>query len=358
MIQRVGLHILFWSAILYWRTNGDFLTKFPFELFLKRNLLRLPAIMLATYSVIYLLLPKYIVEKKDYLSFGFFLSLIIFIATQADQLLMDSDFMKWFLNLESYWEAKYMTQLHPFRESFLLLSIIGIASLIRFYKLFLEKEQKENELIQEKLETQYTFLKAQVNPHFLYNALNNIYSMAIQREQADIASGIENLSDIMKYLTYESNAKQVPLEKEVKLLQNYIDIEQLRLDDTDDTTISFNLESSLENHQIVPVILLPLVENAFKHGVKPDQKCLVSIKLNVVNKQLNFSIKNTFFDFENREIKEKGIGLENVRKRLELRYPKLHSLETFQQEGYFFTQLTIKLEEHSQPSPDFQNLMS
>ncbi len=345
MIQRISLHIVFWGAIWYWRSGGDYFTKLPWELFLKRNLIRLPAMMAATYTVIYYLLPKYILDKKEYLSFGSYLGLILLLATQLDQWLMTSDFMVTYLQLESEKDIKYMTQLHPFRESFLLLSIIGIASLIRFYKVFLEKEQKENELIQEKLETQYAFLKAQVNPHFLYNALNNIYSIAVQRKQTDIAAGIENLSGIMKYLTYESNAKKVPLEREVNLLQNYIDIEQLRLDDTDDTTISFNVESSLKNQQIVPVILLPLVENAFKHGVKPDQKCLVSIKLNVVNNQLNFSIKNTFFEYKNKEINEQGIGLENVRKRLELRYPNKYKLQTSGSEGYFFSQLTINLDD-------------
>ena len=132
--------------------------------------------------------------------------------------------MKYFLQLKTEKEVIYMTQLHPFRNSFLLLSIMGITSLIRFYKVFLAKEKKENQLIQEKLETQYAFLKAQVNPHFLYNALNNIYSMAVQKNQTEIASGLENLSGIMQYLTYESNSPFVSLKKEIDLLQNYIEL--------------------------------------------------------------------------------------------------------------------------------------
>ena len=211
-------------------------------------------------------------------------------------------------------QLKWLTQLHPYRNSFLLLAIIGIASFIRFFKIYTEQEKKKNQLIQENLETQYAFLKAQVNPHFLFNALNNIYSMAIQNNQQGIALGLENLSGIMHYLTYESNAKKVPLEKEIKLLKNYIDIEQLRFDDTDDTTISFNVEGELAAKKIPPVILLPLVENAFKHGVKPEQKCLVSIKLSVKEDVLNFNIKNTLFDFGVRTIKEQGIGLANVKK--------------------------------------------
>ena len=344
MVQRIGLHILFWLAILFWRVNGDYFSKAPYEKFWYHNLLRLPTMILATYAVIYYLLPKYIIREKRYIIFTILLGLTLFLATYLDQWLIKSDLMKMVLHPVSKEQYKWLTQLHPYRNSFLLLAIMGIASLIRFFKIYTEQEKKKNQLIQENLETQYAFLKTQVNPHFLFNALNNIYSMAVQKEQKDIALGLENLSGIMYYLTYESNAKKVALTKEIELLKNYIDIEQLRFDDTDDTTISFNVEGDLTNQKIAPVILLPLVENAFKHGVKPDQKCLVSIKLVIRNNLLNFNIKNTLFDFGDKEIKTPGIGLENVKRRLELQYPAQHSLKVEKVEGYFLTALKIHLE--------------
>ncbi len=251
--------------------------------------------------------------------------------------------MKTVLGPLSEKQYEWMTGLHPYRNSFLLFAIIGIASLVRFYKVFAEQEKRKNELIQENLETQYAFLKAQVNPHFLFNALNNIYSMAVQQEQREIAQGLENLSGIMHYLTYESDDKKVPLKKEIELLKNYIAIEELRFDDTDDTTISFSLEGDISNKLIAPVLLLPLVENAFKHGIKPDHTCLVSIQLKVEESFLICNIKNTVFDFENKEIKSHGIGLENVRKRLELQYPKQYSLSTKRQGQYYLAELEINL---------------
>lgn len=343
MIQRIGLHILFWTAILFWRANGDYLTKAPFEKFLYLNLMRLPTMMVATYTVIYFLLPKLIIQKKQYLKFTVYLIITLWTATHIEMTLIKSNLLKVLLQPLSVYQYKVLTQLHPYRNSFLLLAIIGIASQIRFFKLYLAQEKKEHQLIQEKLETQYTFLKAQVNPHFLFNALNNIYSMAVQKQQKEIALGIENLSGIMHYLTYESNAKQVSLTKEIDLIKNYMEIIQLKLEATDDTTISFNVAGVIGNKQIAPVILLPLVENAFKHGIKPDEKCLVSIKLEIVGETLHFTIKNTLFTYGTKELKEKGIGLENVKKRLELRYPANYTLSSKEVAEYYYTDLRIEL---------------
>ncbi|MEM6321594.1 MAG: histidine kinase [Bacteroidota bacterium] len=341
--QRIGLHVLFWVAILVWRAKGDYFSKAPFEKFFWQNLLRLPIMIAATYTTIYYLLPKFILKEKRYVPFALTLGGLLFIATQIDMWLLRSDLMKWIIQPYTPKEYMWLTQLHPFRNSFLLLAIIGIASLVRFYKVYIEQEKRKNELIQENLETQYAFLKAQVNPHFLFNALNNIYSMAVQAEQREIASGLENLSGIMQYLTYESDTKLVPLEKEIELLQNYIDIEQMRFDDTDDTTISFQVTGDITDQRIAPVVLLPLVENAFKHGIKPDHKCLVSIHVNVTDKQLHFSTKNTHFEYGEKEIKTKGIGLANVRKRLDLRYPNQYCLSIQPSETYFSTKLVIDL---------------
>lgn len=343
MIKRVGLHILFWVAILFWRANGDYATKAPFEKFIYLNLMRLPTMIIATYTVIYYLLPKLIIREKQYLKFTFYLLITLWTATHIEMNLTKSHLLRVILQPLSLYQYKWLTQLHPYRNSFLLLAIIGIASQIRFFKLYLAQEKKEHRLVQEKLETQYTFLKAQVNPHFLFNALNNIYSMAVQKQQNEIALSLENLSGIMHYLTYESNAKSVPLLKEIDLLKNYMEIVQLRIESTDDTTISFNIEGEITNQRIAPVILLPLLENAFKHGIKPDKKCLVSIKLGLRKQILHFSIKNTLFDYGAKELKEKGIGLENVKKRLDLRYPEKYQLIHKKQLGYYYTDLTIEL---------------
>lgn len=343
MGRRIVFHVLFWTAIVIWRTNGDYMRGVGYEQFLIHNLLRLPMMIVATYTVVYYLLPVYIINTRRYLLFVALLIAVLAIATQVDQLISHSDFMKSILQVDTPHQLKIVTQAHPYRNSFLLFAIMGIASLIRFFRLYTEQEQRKNELIQENLETKYAFLKTQVNPHFLFNALNNIYSMAIHEDKPEIAQSIENLSGIMQYLTYDSDAKKVPLEKEILLLKNYIDIEQLRFDSSDDITISFNTVGDINNLLIAPVILLPLVENAFKHGIKPDEKCLISIKLVAKNNSLEFITKNTHFEYEDREIKESGIGLENVKKRLQLIYPDQHDFSISEDAKYYHTRLTISL---------------
>lgn len=344
-IQQIGLHTLFWGVILYWRAQGDYYWNTPIEKFYLNNLVRLPILMISTYLVLYYLLPKYIIKDKQYLKFGLLFLLNLIIATALEKLLNRSDLMYEVLQplTEKQWLG--LKTGHPFRNSFSLFSIIGLASVIRFFKLFQEKEKKESQLKEENLTTKLAFLKSQVNPHFLFNALNNIYSMAVQKEQSEIAEGLENLSGIMHYLTYESNSDFVPLEKEIDLLKNYIEIQHLRIADTDDTTISFNVEGDFYNKTIAPVILLPLIENAFKHGIKPDQKCIVSIKLKIEAEQLIFKTINTLFDKSNREIKDKGIGIENVKKRLHLLYPSNHFFRTNQNDNTFFCDLDLRLGE-------------
>lgn len=343
-MKRVALHILFWVVILYWRANGDYLTKADFEKFIWWNLIRFPPIILSTYALIYVFLPQFVFKRQQYLLFIILSSLTFWLATSLDVLLIQATIDYNWLNLTTPKEFKVFYQFHPYRNSFNLLSIMGLAAMIRFFKLYIAEERRRHELQEEHLATTLAFLQAQVNPHFLFNALNNIYSMAVQNKQTDIALGLENLSGIMHYLTYESNATWVLLEKEITLLKNYIDIQHLRIADTDDTTISFQVEGKVTNKMIAPVILLPLLENAFKHGIKPDENSIVSIKLTVIHDTLIFKTKNTFFEKSDRTIQEKGIGLENVRKRLELLYPEQHELETQQTASYFEAALTLTIQ--------------
>lgn len=347
-MKRVLTHIAFWTVILYWRANGDYLSGVTLQKFVWYNLLRLPPIIVATYLVIYIFLPKYIIASKQYWKFIGLFILNFFVAFYIDQIIIRSELMQDVLALATHKQVKVFSQLHPFRNSFMLLSIIGLASLIKFFKLFLQAERQRHQLEEAHLETQLAFLQTQVNPHFLFNALNNIYSMAVQNNQQEIALGLENLSGIMHYLTYESSAKFVPLEKEIALLKNYIDIQQLRVADTDDTTISFNIEGSAVGKKVAPVLLLPILENAFKHGIRPDKSCLVSIKLIISADELTFQTINTLFTKNEKTIDEKGIGLANVRQRLALMYPQKHHFEIRKAGKYFHSTLQLTLEEVSQ----------
>ncbi len=302
--------------------------------------MRLPVIILATYVLIYLIVPTYIIKEQNYFKFSILFLINFVIASLLDRAITYSAILDFCFNPST---SSFFSQVPLFRNSFLLLSIMGLASMIRFFKLYLEKERKGHQLQKDHLETKLSFLKAQVSPHFLFNALNNLYSISIQKQEPEIAAGLENLSGIMHYLTYESNDKLVPLQREVELLKNYIEIQHLRIADTDDTTISFNLEGNINGQQIAPVILLPLIENAFKHGVKPEEKCLVSIKVFVEGKDLKLKIQNSRFAKVNCNEKSSGVGLQNVQRRLSLLYPEKHVLNASEEKNFYFTELKLDL---------------
>ncbi len=341
-MRRIFTHLLFWTIILFWTSAiYDYNGKFGW-VFIQFNLVRLPLMMAATYLVIYDFVPRWLIRQKNYLYFSLAFILNFIVTTLLDRVIISSSLIHDILS-DTGLVFRFFNDIPILRNSFVLLSIMGLAALIRFFKLYLQQERSKHELQEEQLATELAFLKAQINPHFLFNALNNLYSMAIQKERDDIAAGLENLSGVMQYLTYESSADKIALEKEIQLVQNYLDIQQLRIAEADDATISFNIEGQPDGRLISPVILLPLVENAFKHGLRPEQRCLVHIHLLIKGGHLDFIIKNTFFTEKTSTLKQAGIGLSNVRKRLQLIYPGQHQLTIERLEKFFITRLRIDL---------------
>jgi len=338
--KRILIHLIFWIVILFWTsTIYDYGGKFGWH-FVQFNLVRFPIIIASTYLVVYYFLPRWIIQKKKYSLFALAFVFNFILATILDRIVIGSDLVIQ-LMADTELTYRFFNEVPIIRNAFILLSIIGLASGIRFFKLYLLEEKRKHELEEAHLSTQIDFLKAQINPHFLFNALNNLYSMAVKKQEEEIAAGLDNLSGIMQYLTYESGATKVPLRKEIQLLQNYIEIQHLRLGETDDTTISFQVKGVDEVHQIAPVILLPLVENAFKHGIRPEEKCLVSIRLSIENNRLIFSIQNTLFKSKQTNLNDQGIGLDNVKKRLLLIYPDQHEFTLIKTNTDFCVELRI-----------------
>jgi len=306
----------------------------------KHIAIRLPIIISATYLLIYKLLPKYLFEKKSVVQFGF-LIVILFITTsfidRAFIALMDSGSS---LNRDQFSSTFFNIQA-VIRNALILLAVMGLATMIRFYRIHILNEGYQHSLIQDNLQNQLSFFKAQVSPHFLFNALNNIYSDSIKKQQPEIASSIEHLAGIMRYLTYDSNAKKVTLSKEVELLKNYIEVERMRFSSSDELVVSFITEGNFEHYHIAPVLILPLVENVFKHGVNSGEPCFVNIKLKLKDHIL-------FFETRNKNISQSanysGVGLANVKKRLSLLYPDRHSIKSYIEQEDFVLTLRIDLD--------------
>jgi len=199
------------------------------------------------------------------------------------------------------------------------------------------------EIEKEKTLSELKAFKSQINPHFLFNSLNSIYSLARKNSQ-EVPDKIVQLSDLMRHIIYESNVDFIPLEKEVEMVKNYIELQNLRTQENN--KIEFETHGEIKGKKIAPLIFLPFVENSFKHGLKGGAKnAYVKIKLEVTGKVLNFEIENS--KGKSSPIinsKYKGIGIENVKKRLDLIYPELYSLTISNNEKTFkvFLQLQQK----------------
>jgi len=203
--------------------------------------------------------------------------------------------------------------------------------------------QRAQQLLIEKQQAELSYLKSQTNPHFLFNTLNNIYSLA--RDKSDLAPEmILRLSKILRYMLYEAGGPFVAIEQELKVIGDYISLEKLRYDDS--LRINFNYDVEDMKQALPPLLLIPLVENAFKHGVSETRlQPFIEIHLSVVKRQLAFSVRNsTEASAGDGQVKE-NIGLSNLRRQLELLYTDYHiSLE--QRESEFFATFKINLASH------------
>ncbi|MGN6800858.1 MAG: sensor histidine kinase [Ginsengibacter sp.] len=192
----------------------------------------------------------------------------------------------------------------------------------------------------EKLNLERDFLKAQLNPHFLFNTLNNLYGLSL-REDEQTPVVITQLSEMMRYTLYESNAQLVPLEREINYLENYVRLEKMRYKSEASIVCEID-DSRVDGQLIAPLLTFTFVENAFKYGMKRRGEGFVKIFISVENNVFYFSILN------DKPLKQKasefgGIGLENAKKRLELLYPGAHALAIEDKENAYFVELTINL---------------
>ena len=214
--------------------------------------------------------------------------------------------------------------------------------MLRFAVGWFELESNRKQMENDKLANELKFLKAQINPHFLFNTLNNLYYLAYSHS-ANTTEVIEKLSQMMRYMIYDSNYPKVPLSKEIEYMQNYISLERLRLNN--EVPIDFVVEGSTENILVTPLIFITFLENAFKHGVSANaSNSWVKINFQVKGKEIIYTVENSKLKSSNMNDKEKsGFGLQNVQRRLELSYPNNYKLKTEDMSDRYFVQLNLSL---------------
>ena len=215
------------------------------------------------------------------------------------------------------------------------------------FEMILNSEQQrraKEEIKKEKLYSELSFLKSQINPHFLFNSLNNIYSLT-QRNSKNASQAILLLSDLMRYILYDSVQSKIKLTQEIQCLKNYIALQRLRISRKESVKIDFNESGNFSTIYIEPLILIPFLENAFKHGVSYSRASLVSINLKVEASVIRFDVYNTKKQANTSTLDSanghSGIGLSNTIRRLNLCYPDRYELRINESPDYYETKLTI-----------------
>ena len=283
------------------------------------------------------LIPNYLNQKKIF-TYLFLLFLTCFLLTPIKAMA---------LHLKLYDFPTYQYKLFEKQTGYFFVFIVisGFTTIgnivVDWFAQITLRQQLENKNMQSELQ----FLKSQINPHFFFNTLNSLYSLTLKK--SDLAPEIViKLSDMMRYMLYECNEKKVNLSKEILYLQNYLDLEKLRQGNSID--IKFDIAGSIENELIAPLLLIPFLENSFKHSVNTSMDTIryVHITLNVNNHLLNFSIANNKssaeYNTENLSLVG-GIGMENVNRRLQLIYPNRFELNILNLPQEYCVNLSLKL---------------
>jgi two-component system LytT family sensor kinase len=242
------------------------------------------------------------------------------------------------------------TRINPFEWRHLqfavlliFLFVLGLSIAYFFLKAWISNELLREKLEANQLSTEIKFLKSQINPHFLFNTLNNLFSMAQDKGNDELADGISKLSGMMRYMIYESNAERVPLRNEIEYLKNCIALNKLRYANSE-ADVSFTYPDKADNEFIAPMLFIPFVENAFKHGVLIGRPSKIDIGIAITDKQVLFSCANKNYSFIKRlDDNSGGIGLENVKRRLELVYPDKYELAINSDENEYAVVLKIDL---------------
>lgn len=203
-----------------------------------------------------------------------------------------------------------------------------------------QNEKKQKEMEKEKLDSELAFLKNQVSPHFFFNTLNNIYSL-IGIDGPTAQDSVLKLSKLMRYLLYESEQGQTQMSSEIEFINNYLDLMKLRLNSTVELTLNFPKEYA--DFSIPPLLFIPFIENAFKHGISYNHPSFIHIAMEIEHGQIRFISENSIGRSSQKgDMQHSGIGLENVRKRLGLLYPDNHRLTIDQNEKSFHVELSIQ----------------
>ncbi|MNK19063.1 Sensor histidine kinase YpdA [compost metagenome] len=247
---------------------------------------------------------------------------------------------------QTFWEAISFSRI--ISQAIIFISLLSpfffvkiLFEISKLYSRTIKIQNQKNLLEIQNINIEKDFLKSQLNPHFLFNTLNNLYSLSLKKDNA-VPEVILNLSDTMSYTLYESNSEKVELWKEIEFVKNYFELEKMRYSADKKIHCEFPTETDCKGLKIAPLLTFTFIENAFKYGLKSKESAFLNLKIKIENGKFIFVIENDFEENKTKNI-HGGIGIENVRKRLQLIYPNDFQLEIIDSQNVFCVQLTINL---------------
>ncbi|WP_295121823.1 sensor histidine kinase [uncultured Chitinophaga sp.] len=291
---------------------------------------------LALFYINYQWLHPRLLSKKKYLLWLFSVVALVLSFIVIRYLVEEVLYLKLF-GYSNYFQGTTYT--YYFEDNYLRFGTwIIIGSIIRFIQDWLRLREQQREQEKQHSAAEISFLKSQINPHFLFNTLNSIYSLSYQHSEKAPAA-ILKLSEIMRYMLYDTEEKLVPLDKEIQYLRNFVELQKMRFKEA--IYADLLVEGAVMQHQIAPLLLIAFVENAFKHGILNDPDEPVLIQITVEGQQLQLYVQNKI----NQQQKDQtgGIGIANIKRRLELLYPGRHELKIDNNGTHYICELTLQL---------------
>jgi two-component system LytT family sensor kinase len=335
--NRILQHVLFWvfHLVFYAILWGSFEDNYQ-QTFLEEAIY-LPVKIAFTYFTLYYLLPSFLLPGR-YVSFFLWLLVSSFVAGTVQR------YVAFNIDYPIYYPEAlrdpffYLPKIIKMFVSIYPVTFFAVA--IKLLKYWYANQHEQQVLTQEKLRAELNFLKTQIHPHFLFNTLNNLYALTLKKSDR-APETVLKLSELINYMLYECVSDEVQLTKEIKFIGNYIDIEKMRYGDKLD--VDLRVSGEVNERKIAPLILLPFVENCFKHGASEElQQSWVKITVDLQPRITIVKVENNKSS-ENGHSKKEGIGIQNVKRRLDLLYPGQHELKIISGEETFLVILTIQV---------------
>lgn len=336
-MNRILLHLLLWTAYV----AVEFVANLPHYRDKRELLLQtvffLPVIAIPYYFIAYFLVPRMLWQGKK---LGFWLAcIIVFLLVMIFRLQWEN----WYWHLQLGQEFR-MPLSKISKNLFRDYAVIALGVCLKIIRDWDKKDRLATRLTDEKRDAELQFLRAQIHPHFLFNTLNNLYGLAL-KGSPHTPDSILKLSGLLDFILYECNAEKIPLSKELELIRHYVELERLRFGDR--LSLSFEPQTLRDDVPVAPLLLLPFVENAFKHGAAntASDQVFVKINLHLEGRTLHFQVENSKSNRPQSDPDNghKGIGLRNVEKRLELLYPGRYELKKVEGTDVFLIMLKLQI---------------